>query len=404
MIDSKLLFKTRFKTHLKEMVRYFQYILNGHIAIAILFLIGAGAVFYQQLLSQLPADFPTDWIVSLLFGLVALYNPIQNLLKKADIVFLLPAEKRLTNYFNYTLIYSFITQIYLVFLVAAALAPLYQASQLTQSYGALFILLIFFKGWNFLSNWWMLRTRDKNGRYFDRLIRFILQLFIFYFFINGHLILASIITVVYFAYVIYIYNYSHRFALAWDQLIEKDQQRMQSFYRLASMFTDVPYFKSTIKKRRLLVNWLTRWIPFEQKRTYQFLYRLTFIRSADYLGVYLRLTVIAGLALFYLDHILMVFTFTLLFLFLTGIQLVPLWYHHRTSIWQDLYPVSHKDKERALINWIEQLLFGQLLIFIVVLFFSADLWQLLSTALVGIVFIIGFSRIYVSGKIKLPDK
>src|SRR5690625_4768328 len=118
-MDSKQLFKERFSAHLKETIRYLQYILNGHLAIAILFLIGAGAVFYQQLLTQLPDNFPTDWIVSLLFALVALYNPIQNLLKEADLVFLFPAEKKLTRYFNLTLWYSFLTQLYLVAIVAA---------------------------------------------------------------------------------------------------------------------------------------------------------------------------------------------------------------------------------------------------------------------------------------------
>src|SRR5690625_1114044 len=109
-MDSKALFKERLTAHIKEVVLYSQYILNGHIAIAILFLIGAGAVFYQQLLTQLPANFPTDWVISIAFALVALYNPIQNLLKEADLIYLFPAEKRLTPYFNYTLCYSFLTQ------------------------------------------------------------------------------------------------------------------------------------------------------------------------------------------------------------------------------------------------------------------------------------------------------
>src|SRR5690554_3670002 len=162
MMDSKKLFKERFSAHVKETIRYLQFILNGHLAIAILFLIGAGAVFYQQLLNQLPENFPTDWIVSGLFVLVALYNPIQNLLKEADLVFLFPAEKKLTQYFNFTLLYSFITQLYLVAIVVAALAPLYQASRLAQSYLVIIFMLVFFKGWHFLLNWWLLRVRDKE--------------------------------------------------------------------------------------------------------------------------------------------------------------------------------------------------------------------------------------------------
>jgi len=399
MIDSKDLFKTRFKSHLKEVMRYFQYILNGHIAVAILFLIGAGAVFYQQLLTNIPDNFPTDWIVSLLFSLVALYNPIQNLLKEADLVFLLPAENRLTKYFNYTLWYSFLTQLYLVAIVVAGLAPLYHASGYNQSYAFLTFILIFFKGWHFLSNWWMLRIRDKMFQLKERSVRFLLQLIMLYSLINGHFVVAGLVAVSLLGYIFYFYHVSHRYPLAWDQLIEKDQRKMQSFYRLASMFTNVPYFKATIKKRRLLVKWLTRRIPFEQNSAYQFLYRITFTRSADYFGLYLRLTVLASIFLIFVDHLLMVFLFTLLFLFLTGLQLIPLWYHHRTNVWQDLYPISHKTKEAELLKWIEQLLFGQLFVSALTVLLTADIWQFIATALVGAVFVIGFSRIYVVRKL-----
>ncbi|WP_440896282.1 ABC transporter permease [Amphibacillus sp. Q70] len=399
MMDSKVLFKERFKGHLKETMRYFQYILNGHIAIAILFLIGAGAVFYQQFLAELPDHFPTDWIVSLIFSLVALYNPIQNLLKEADLVFLLPAEKRLTSYFNYTLWYSFLTQLYLVVLVAAILAPLYQASYPNQSYLSLVFILIIFKGWHFLLNWWMLRIRNRAIHWRDKPIRYFIQLIIFYSFINGYLLISGLAMLVLFGFVFYGYYFSHQYALAWDQLIEKDQQRMQSFYRLASMFTDVPHFKATIKKRRLLVKWITQKISFEQKYTYHFLYRITFIRSADYFGLYFRLTIIASLLLAYFNHIIMVLCLVLLFLFLTGVQLMPLWYHHRTNVWEDIYPVKQADRQRAMIKLIEQLLVGQLLVFAPVLWITSDGWQAILTVLLGSVFIIGFGRIYVVGKI-----
>lgn len=398
-MDSKQLFKERFSAHLKETIRYLQYILNGHLAIAILFLIGAGAVFYQQLLTQLPDNFPTDWIVSLLFALVALYNPIQNLLKEADLVFLFPAEKKLTRYFNLTLWYSFLTQLYLVAIVASALAPLYKASRLTGSYQLLLLMFVFFKGWHFLLNWWLLRVRDRAIQRGEKLIRFLLQLFIFYSFINGLLLIASLLAIGLIAMFVYLYHYSHRFALAWDQLVEKDHQRMQSFYRLASMFTDVPHFKTSIKKRRLLVNWLTKAIPFSQKHSYTFLYRITFIRSADYFGLYLRLTMIGALLLAYFEQILIVLAVNLLFLFVTGIQLIPLWYHHRTQIWGDLYPLKLTERKEAIIKLIEQLLALQLIAFTIVSLITTDLWQSGSVLLIGIIFIAGFSRIYVTKKL-----
>lgn len=399
MMDSKKLFKERFSAHVKETIRYLQFILNGHLAIAILFLIGAGAVFYQQLLNQLPENFPTDWIVSGLFALVALYNPIQNLLKEADLVFLFPAEKKLIQYFNFTLLYSFITQLYLVAIVVATLAPLYQASRLAQSYLVIIFMLVFFKGWHFLLNWWLLRVRDKAIHRIGKLTRLILQLFIFYSYMNGQVLLASILTVGLFALFAYFYYYSHRFALAWDQLVAKDQQRMQSFYRLASMFTDVPQFKLSIKKRRLLVAWMTKRISFKQENSYSFLYRITFVRSADYFGLYFRLTLIGSVLLAYFDHIIIILIVNVLFLFVTGIQLIPLWYHHRTQVLGSLYPIKVIDRERSLIKLIEQLLILQLLIFTIISLLTSDLWQAGSVLLVGVVFVVGFARIYVRKKV-----
>ncbi|MBU5594009.1 ABC transporter permease [Amphibacillus sp. MSJ-3] len=400
MMESKVLFKKRFQAHLKETIRYFQYILNGHIAIAILFLIGAGAVFYQQFLAHLPANFPTDWIVSLLFSLVALHNPIQNLLKKADLVFLLPAEKRLTTYFNYTLLYSFLTQFYLVALVIAIFAPLYQVSYSNKSYFSLVLILILFKCWHFLMSWWMLRVRDKAVHWQDKAIRFLLQFLIFYCFINTHLLVALLFTVGLFGYLFYGYRFSHRNALAWDLLIEKDQQRMQAFYRLASMFTDVPHFKATIKKRALLIKWLTGKIPFKQKNTYRFLYQITFIRSADYFGLYVRLTIIAIFLLAYFNQTVIILGLVFLFLFLTGVQLISIWYHHRTNIWKELYPVNYSDRQEAIVKLIEQLLFGQLSLFVITVLLAGEGWQALLTALLGFAFIISFSKIYLVDKIK----
>jgi len=398
-MDSKALFKERLTAHIKEVVRYSQYILNGHIAIAILFLIGAGAVFYQQLLTQLPANFPTDWVISIAFALVALYNPIQNLLKEADLIYLFPAEKRLTPYFNYTLWYSFLTQLYVFALVAAALAPLYQASSLNQSYNVLVFLLLFFKVWHFLLNWWMLRVRDKTINRLEKMVRYLLQWVIFISFINGYTIAAGLVTVALFGYVFYFYRYSHRYALAWDQLIEKDQQKMQSFYRFASMFTDVPHFKAKIKKRRLLVRWFTSRLPFKQSYTYHFLYRMTFLRSADYFGLYVRLTVIASVFMIYFNHALLIFSLLVLILFVTGIQLIPLWYHHRTNVWQELYPVPTAERQLAVQRLIEQLLGIQLLIMALVIWLSTDHWLMISAFVIGIIFTFGFSRLYVASKL-----
>src|SRR5699024_4169823 len=125
MFDSHQLFKERFSNHLKEMNRYLRYIFNGHIAVAMFFLISALAVFYQQWLAQLPENYPVDWIMGISLGLLVSYTPVQTLLKEPDLVFLIAAERKMTAYFRNTLLYSFIIQLYIVLIVVAAFGPLY---------------------------------------------------------------------------------------------------------------------------------------------------------------------------------------------------------------------------------------------------------------------------------------
>src|SRR5699024_10644153 len=107
------LFAKRLSAHIKELSRYLRYILTGHIIIAMVFIVSAMSVYYQRFLENLPPAFPSAWVIAIVLGSVAAYSPIQTLLKKADVIFLLPAEDRLAGYFRRTLVYSYIAQLYL---------------------------------------------------------------------------------------------------------------------------------------------------------------------------------------------------------------------------------------------------------------------------------------------------
>ncbi|PAF11597.1 hypothetical protein CHH61_26455, partial [Shouchella clausii] len=55
--------------------------------------------------------------------------------------------------------------------------------------------------------------------------------------------------------------------LKWEYLIDQEERRMTSFYRLANMFTDVPKLKDRVKRRKWL-DWLLSGIPFKQDATF----------------------------------------------------------------------------------------------------------------------------------------
>lgn len=402
MFDVQKLYKQRFSAHLKEMSRYLKYMFNGHIAVALLFLISAVAFYYQQWLAQLPDNFPSIWVIGILFGLIATYSPVRTLLQEPDLVFLIVAEEKMTTYFRNTLIYSFVIQLYLVFIVVSALGPLYFATFPERS-GTIYLYtlvgLLVFKILNLLANWWMLKIRDKTIRLINLTIRFILNTMVFYFLVSGQVLLTCIITVLFVAVFIYGYMLSEKqVGLAWELLVEKDQRSMHSFYRLANLFTDVPHLRNPIKKRKWLVS-LVKNISFARKYTYDYLYRITFIRSGDHLGMYIRLIIIGGLFIVYIPNLWMKLIFSLLFLYMSVFQAMTLYNHHRTIIWLDIYPLDANDKKRAFIDLIMRLGIIQTVLF-AVLFLVLQLYLGFAISLAGgLLFVYLFVQYYIKRKI-----
>ncbi|ASN06581.1 ABC transporter permease [Virgibacillus necropolis] len=367
MFDSHAFFKNRFSEHLKETSRYLRYIFNGHTAIAMLFFISAVAVYYQQWIADLPANFPTAWVVGIAFGLAASYSPVRTLLKEPDLVFLIAAESKMNAYFRNALLYSFVIQLYLLLIVAAALAPLYSATYPErESYLLTVLVMLVFKVWNLLANWWMLKFRASSIRQTDLITRTVLTVAVFYFLILGDLILTAVTTGLYMVVFLYDYTISRKQAgVVWDLLVQKDRNRMQTFYRIANMATDVPHLKSKVKRRQWLTSIVSR-VPFQNKHTFNYLYRITFVRSGDYLGMYVRLIVIGGLFIYFVPHVWMKILFGLLFLYMSSFQMMTLYHQHRTIMWLDLYPVDPKWRKHAVIKWLFQLGLIQTVLFAIV--------------------------------------
>ncbi|WP_217586006.1 ABC transporter permease [Lentibacillus saliphilus] len=401
MFDAHLFFKKRFSSHVKELNRYLRYIFNGHIAFAMLFFVAASAYFYQQWLQSLPDNFPTALVIGIAFGLIGAYTPLQTLLKKPDLVFLIPVEHRMGVYFRNGLIYSYLVQLYLVLLSAAALGPLYSHTypdRPTRVYVLMIVVLLVFKMWNYIAHWWMLKVRQTSQRRIDAIVRLLLSIAVFYFMIDGQMVFAAVVTVLFIG--IFLYDWyigRQQTGLAWDILLEKDQSRMQAFYRLANMFTDVPHFDTPIKKRHWLARSAKR-VPWGQAHTYEYLYRLTFIRS-DYLGMYVRLVVMGGIAVYAFQNMWMKIVFALLFIYMSTFQMMTLYHHHRTIIWLDLYPINQSSRKKALLKLLRQLTLLQSVLFAAVALASGPWHTSLIVLIVGVLFTVIFVDGYVKSKL-----
>lgn len=404
MFKADELFKQRFTNHVREMGRYLKYIFNGHLAVAMLFLISVLAFYYQQLLAKLPEDFPSTFMISLGFGLIITYSPIQTFLKEPDLVFLTPAEHQMDHYFRNSLIYSFILQLYQVLLVTAVLGPLYFHTYDDRSgriYLLTILLLVVFKGWNLIIHWWAIYGQDPRYERFLLFIRMILNIFIFYFVLTLEIGYALFGTLLFFLLCILAYkNAKKEEKLPWVTLVEQDLKSRRHFYQIANMFTDVPHIKNAVRRRSWLVRFLTRRIPMKKRATYAFLYRLSFARSDDYFRMYLRLLVLGGLAVYFIPNLWLKLGMMLLFLYLSSFQLVTLHDHYRTNIWVDLYPVPEKLRRDSLIKLLVQLSVGKTIIFSLI-FITADYVLSIFLALgAGLSFTFLFVRGYLHRKIE----
>jgi len=402
MFDSHAFFKQRFAAHLKETSRYLRYIFNGHIAFAMFFFVSAAAYYYQQWLTNLPEDFPTAWIVGITFGLLVSYSPVRTLLKEPDLVFLIAAENKMGSYFRDALIYSFVIQLYIILLAGAMFGPLYFASYPDRTgnvYLLTLLIVLIFKSGNLIANWWMLKIREPGTRQVDQAVRVLLNVAVFYFIVAGEMLWAGVITVLFTLVFLYDLNVSRKQpGILWDLLVEKDQNRMQTFYRIANMFTDVPHLKNRVKGRHWLVALVSR-VPFANRYTFDYLYRISFVRSGDYLGMYIRLIVIGGLFIYFVPNIWMKLLFALLFLYMSVFQMMTLYHHHRTVMWIDLYPVHAGVRRQSLLKLLLQLTFIQTVIFAVLFLVMQEWIGMLAVIIGGTAFNFLFIQGYVKKKL-----
>lgn len=397
MFDSNDLWKQRFSAYTKEMQRYLRLIFNDHLKFALLFLAGGGAFLYQNWLKELPGDFPYVFVICLVVGLVLTYSPIRTFLKEPDLVFLLPLESRLSPYFKKSIWYSFILQFYGIVIVFAIAAPLYFkfANISLQGYIGILVIMSVVKGINLQAAWQTHYHLDKKVHWADAVVRFSINFLLSFFLFSESDLIYPLIVLVVFIALLWSYSYINQGkALKWDLLIEKEAGRMMTFYRVANLFTDVPKVKNKVRRRSWL-SWISEKLPFEQKSAYLYLYMNSFFRTSDYLGIYIRLLVIGGLAVYWSDFLWFRIPIVLLFIYLSGFQLLTLWRHNITKIWIDLYPIEDSVKEKSFVTLLFFLLIIKSLVLTVISIFVGGVFEGLIVLGCGLLFTYLFTTLYV---------
>lgn len=402
MFNPQDLWKERFGTFAKETGSYLRYIFNGHLMIVVLFLLGTAAFYYQDWIKTLQPDFPAAWIIAFILAAVLTYSPVQTFLTEADKIFLLPLETKLGDYFRKSVFFSLSLQSYLLLMVLAVLMPLHVKVHDAdfKSFFILLIAVILIKLVNLLIRWHVQHYIESSVKMMDSIIRFFINTVLIYFIFSGAPILFAIVPALIFVF-LYMY-YKKQTAdkgLKWEQLIEDEERRMNAFYRVANMFTDVPKLRDRTRRRKWL-DWLVNRIPYRQDLAFSHLYIRTFARAGDYFGLLVRLTAIGGAALYFLTYGPGQILFALLFMYLTGFQLLPLWNHHENKLWVSLYPLSEKTRRKSFTSLLLGILIFQTAVFAGIVLIKGEIVFGAIILAAGVAFALFFVYFYSINKLK----
>lgn len=406
MFNSEQLWRQRLHLYLNELRKYGRYIFNDHLKLVLFLGFGFGAYFYQGWLQTLSPAFRADLVIGCILGLMLTMGSVHTLLKEGDRIFLLPLEKKLRKYFQQAFLLSYFISLLPLLLGIVLVLPLYWHFYSFSSITSIcfFLGLVVLKGWNlYLSHQW-LYIEEASWHLFDFVFRFFIMSGVIYFTLHGQLAMVVGIVCVLIMYALFLIKGASGHLFKWEKAIASDVKKMQFFYRIANMFTDIPHMKQTVKRRKVLDVFTVKAIN-EQENVYEYLFSRTFLRSSDYLGLFFRLVVIGGIGMFivpfpYTEGIISVF-----FLYLIGFQLIPMWKHHESMLWLSIYPIEIETKHHAFLKLIRRILIIGSMVLALFALFSSKSWLVgIVVLLVNSMFSFLFARYYVPNRIKKNDE
>uniref|UniRef100_UPI00046AEDE3 ABC transporter permease n=1 Tax=Caldalkalibacillus mannanilyticus TaxID=1418 RepID=UPI00046AEDE3 len=185
----------------------------------------------------------------------------------------------------------------------------------------------------------------------------------------------------------------------WLHLIEMEKRLEGRFYRFASLFVDVPHLQSNVRNRQWLA-FVTRFFPFTSASAYKYLYLKTFVRANEYLGIYIRLTIIGAVVVYWIPDLYgKVIAYTL-FLFMMSIQIKALFLHHQHQFWFRLFPLPQTQLKKDF-QWLNGLLlFVQSVIMYLPILWLEGSFLIVALPAIGLIYSFVYSSVYLSKVLK----
>lgn len=321
----------RFRSYTVEVQNYFKYIFTGHIAVVLLFAIGAAGYAYSDWVQNVPEDFPAALLLATIFGVLLAYSPPSTLLKEADMVYFLPLESKLDEFLKPARKWSFLSQLYLPAIAFIVSLPMVNAIYgLETSYLIGFpLLLLIIKWWNVQTEFSFRKAFVGQKSWLDRLSRFVLAFAFTYFYVDNLVLVAALLLFAMILYGKWTQNRAAGLPFPYEHFVRLEENRMLRFYQFANYFTDVPQIKGKIKQRSWL-NWVYKFIGKNPKDAHYYLVWRTFIRSDELFYLWVRLTLLSMAGALLIPFTIAMAIFAGALAFATAIQ-----------IWQGLNQTQH---------------------------------------------------------------
>ena len=313
---------SRFMHYVGEVQKYMQFIFTGHIAIVMVFLIGAGGYQYSEWLKVVSTDFPAQMLIAVAVGVILAFSRPTTLLREPDQVYLLPLESKMPQYFKKALAWTFWSQVWLVAIVYIISIPLLKAVTALTTFDiwAIFFLIVVLKYLSVQGEFSYRYSTRGHLVWGDRFIRAIVFGLAVYMGLQTQLVLAFVMTVIACVYVFVFRKKCEGEPVPYEHLVKIEQNRMMSFYRFANYFTDIRHLRGSIRRRGWL-DWLYKFVPYAKGNAQKYLVFRTFVRTDDHFYLWVRLTAISAVIVMFVDIPLVTWFVAATLSFATTIQL-----------------------------------------------------------------------------------
>ncbi|WP_334328361.1 ABC transporter permease [Companilactobacillus sp. HBUAS59699] len=343
----KELWKDRLRRHQLNQFKYLRLIFNDNFVLAFIVLIGALGFWYSNFLGTIKGELVLGKpVVILILLLITQVGKIATLLEDPDSTFLLVKEKEFHQYFKSAFNYSIMLPVVAIVIVNFLLSPFaFTGAGLSIADICLIAAgLVFFKLAFLNAEMFKIYGKEQvSGMNLKLLLNILLTISLIisvYWFSLTNLVVGIVLFAV-----MQVKNKQicESGQLQWQQAIADENQRMFRVKRFYNLFTDVPGVNSKIKRRKWL-DFLFNGIKPVQKNTYLYLFARGFVRNNEYIGLFLRLTIIQAIMLALIDSFYISLIVEMLFIYLVGFQLKPYFKDVMLNMMQRLYPVNGKDK------------------------------------------------------------